>query len=114
MQVNVTVSAPTPPGPPMVPMGVPIDTTGDGRADAVGYDTTGDGMVNHVQPMGAPPGMPMGGPPMAPPAGQQRMKAVVPPGLAAGQMMQVQTPRGLMNVPIPDGKAPGDEFEFLM
>ena len=31
--------------------GVPLDTNGDGVADAVGYDTTGDGQVDTVQPM---------------------------------------------------------------
>ena len=29
---------------------VPVDTTGDGFADSLGYDTTGDGKVDTVEP----------------------------------------------------------------
>ena len=42
--------------PPPV-MGTPVDTTGDGRPDALGYDTNGDGRVHRI-PTRAPPNAP--------------------------------------------------------
>merc|ERR1719198_2492001 len=106
-------------------MGTPVDTTGDGRPDAIGYDTNGDGRLDHLAPMGGmmydgvPAGMPgmpgvPGVPGMPPPGGPQKLKVAVPPGLQGGMTMQVQTPTGLMNVPIPAGLQPGQEFEFMM
>ena len=140
---------------PAQPQPVPIDTTGDGIANAIGYDTTGDGRVNHVQPMppspygqppspygqppspygqppspyGQPPSpygqppSPYGQPPSPycqpaygvagpPPNGPQKMTATAPPGYAPGQMIQVHTPKGVMNVPVPPGTAPGQNFIF--
>ena len=35
-----------------VTQGVPVDTTGDGHTDSVGYDTTGDGRVDAVDTTG--------------------------------------------------------------
>ena len=35
-----------------VVQGVPVDTTGDGIADSVGYDTTGDGKIDAVDNTG--------------------------------------------------------------
>ena len=32
-------------------VGVPLDTTGDGKVDAMGYDTTGDGRTDTIQPL---------------------------------------------------------------
>ena len=34
--------------PSMMGIGVAIDTTGDGKVDAVGYDTTGDGKIDAI------------------------------------------------------------------
>lgn len=37
-------------------IGIPVDTTGDGVADSMGYDTTGDGQVDckHILPLPHP------------------------------------------------------------
>ena len=40
------------------------------------------------------------------------MNVVVPDGMAGGQMLQVDTPAGLMQVQIPDGLAPGATFQM--
>ena len=130
-------------------MGTPVDTTGDGRPNALGFDTTGDGMINTTMPIpgmpqpgmmapqmpggyppqmmpgqpgmpqpgmmpGQPmPGQPMPGQPGMPPGGPPNlMKATVPPGYSGGMQMPVQTAKGMMNVPIPAGLQPGQEFEF--
>ena len=42
------------------------------------------------------------------------MSCVVPPGFGPGMMIQVNTPAGLMNVPIPNGATPGYKFDFLV
>ena len=45
------------------------------------------------------------------PDGQQ-MAVTVPDGCAPGQMIQVQTPAGLMQVTIPPGLGPGQSFQM--
>jgi len=112
---NVTVVQ----APPRMPMAIPVDTTGDGVANAVGYDIDGDGRVDivgaPVNPMMPPPGggmMPPPGGGMPPPGAPQVMRCVVPDGVQGGTTMQVNTPRGVMNVQVPEGLAPGAEFEF--
>ena len=35
-------------------VGVPLDTTGDGKIDAMGYDTTGDQHLDTIQPLANP------------------------------------------------------------
>ena len=52
-------------------------------------------------------------PPGCPP-GSMMMSCVVPPGFGPGMMIQVNTPAGLMNVPIPNGATPGYKFDFLV
>ena len=52
-------------------------------------------------------------PPGCPP-GSMMMSCVVPPGFGPGMMIQVNTPAGLMNVPIPRGATPGCKFDFLV
>ena len=42
------------------------------------------------------------------------MQVVVPAGKTGGQLMQVQTPRGLMQVSIPRGLQAGQSFQFKM
>lgn len=64
-------------------------------------------------PRPTPQPMPPAMPPTNPPA-PQKMTVRVPPGMRGGQMVQVQTPAGLMNVPIPMGVAAGAAFEFLL
>ena len=54
----------------------------------------------------------MGGPP--PGGSGQLMKVAVPAGMQGGMTMQVNTAKGLLNVPIPQGKQPGEEFEFML
>ena len=41
------------------------------------------------------------GKPVAEPLTMQLMRVVVPPGVSGGQLMQVQTPSGLMQVVVP-------------
>eukprot|EP00326_Haptolina_ericina_P024145 CAMPEP_0181196992 /NCGR_PEP_ID=MMETSP1096-20121128/15783_1 /TAXON_ID=156174 ORGANISM="Chrysochromulina ericina, Strain CCMP281" /NCGR_SAMPLE_ID=MMETSP1096 /ASSEMBLY_ACC=CAM_ASM_000453 /LENGTH=47 /DNA_ID= /DNA_START= /DNA_END= /DNA_ORIENTATION= len=40
----------------------------------------------------------------------QQMAVTVPMGVMGGQMMQVQTPKGLMQVAVPQGYGPGSTF----
>ena len=96
--VNVTVNLPPPSRPAIGPIGV--DTTGDGVSDSIAVDTTGDGVPDRVVPK--------------PQAAPRLMKVAVPPGLHGGMDMQVQTPSGLVRVPIPAGLTAGQEFEFVM
>ena len=45
---------------------------------------------------------------------QSSMSIEVPKGMAGGQMLQANTPQGVMQVVIPEGKTAGDTFEFLL
>lgn len=42
------------------------------------------------------------------------MQVTVPAGLKGGDMMQVNSPTGMMTVLVPNDKKPGDTFQFLM
>ena len=42
----------------------------------------------------------------------QQMEVTIPAGMKDGMQMQVDTPAGMMNVAIPEGKAEGDSFAF--
>ena len=44
----------------------------------------------------------------------QKMKVTVPPGVSGGQMLKVQTPAGLMQVAVPQGLQPGQDFEMMV
>ena len=82
--------------------GVPIDTTGDGRGDAVAVDVTGDGRADVMAPTQAQ--VVVGG---------QVMRVAVPPGLSGGQTMQVTVNGTVRNVQIPPTVGPGESFEFV-
>jgi hypothetical protein len=43
---------PTPIAYPVTPVTMPVDTTGDGRANAMGFDTNGDGQINALDTTG--------------------------------------------------------------
>ncbi len=103
---TVELSAPT-----------PVDTTGSGIVDAVGYDTTGDGCIDALDTTmdgridtrldqlhaHAPPQLQ---PPHAP--SRQRCAVTVPAGVFAGGSFQVHAPDGtLMLVRVPPGASAG-------
>ena len=47
-------------------------------------------------------------------APQQTMLVQVPPGLAAGMMMQIQTAKGMMQVQVPQGMGAGSQFQVMV
>jgi len=110
----------------------PVDTTGDGIADAIGYDTTGDGQIDALdtnldgnidkriaeqqpaaqQQPAAAEQIPMCvATPVADAGGTRQVSVTVPAGVMPGQVLQVQTPEGLMvQVAVPAGAVPGSTF----
>ena len=110
----------------------PVDTTGDGIADAIGYDTTGDGQIDALDTnldgnidkrltgVSQPP--PQQAQPVqqqqqiqtvvaTPVGGARQVSVTVPAGVAPGQVLQIQTPDGLMvQVAVPAGACPGSTF----
>jgi len=47
-------------------------------------------------------------------AGTESLSVQVPPGVEGGQIMQVHTPSGVMEVQVPPGLGPGATFQFLV
>ena len=87
------------------------------------------GMPTGMQMRGMAPGGPPGQPPVVPgqpvgppqqggggamPAAGGPVKMSVVSTVAGGQSMKVNTPKGLMDVKVPDGIQPGQPFEFMV
>ena len=101
--------------------GTPVDTTGDGKADAMGYDTTGDGKIDSLDTTGDglidskafepdDAGENMYTAPQL--ERMARLALTVPAGVQAGQTMLVNSAYGQYKVVVPAGVNPGQQIQL--
>ena len=105
------------------PKPVPMDTTGDGFADAMGYDMNGDGVVDMLDTtMDGVPDTYVGGggggkgggggTSVAPTPQTTTMQVQIPQGVSDGMQFQIQIGDQIMAVACPPGAGPGTTIEI--